>query len=181
MNLLDMIMNAQNGDVVRQIATNFKLDERQARSAVGELVPALSRGISRNTKDNEQGLNDLFEALRRGDHGRYIEHPSVATERVAVEEGNGILGHIFGSKEVSRNVASHAAEKSGVDSSVLKKMLPVLASVAMGALAKNGFGSAAGGSPQGAGLGGLLSSFLDSDKDGSVLDDVIGMAGRLMR
>jgi len=181
MNLLEMILKAQNGDVVREMANSFQLDEGQARSAIDALVPALGRGFSRNAS-RSQGLDDLIGALQRGDHGRYIEQPSVATQQVAVEEGNGILGHIFGSKDVSRQVASRAAQSSGVDSGVLKKMLPMLASVAMGALAKQGFGDSATNQASGAGgLGGLLSGFLDADKDGSILDDVMGMAGKFMR
>ena len=182
MNLLDMIMNAQNGDVVRQMANNFQLDEGQARSAIGALVPALSKGFSNNAASS-QGLDDLIGALSRGNHSRYIERPAELTEQAAVVEGNGILGHIFGSKDVSREVASRAAERSGVDSGVLKKMLPLLASAAMGAMAKRGFASAPNqlAGDQGGGLGGLLAGFLDADKDGSILDDVIGMAGRFMR
>ena len=183
MNLLEMVMNAQDGDLVRQLADNLKLDEGQARSAVGALVPALGRGISNNASSPE-GLDDLIAALSRGNHSRYIEQPAVLGDRAAVDEGNDILGHIFGSKDVSRQVAARAAESSGVDSGILKKMLPMLATVAMGAMAKQGFGSGAanqlsGG--QGSGLGGLLAGFLDADKDGSILDDVLGMAGKLMR
>ncbi|MDJ0739063.1 MAG: DUF937 domain-containing protein [Gammaproteobacteria bacterium] len=182
MNLLDMIMNAQNGDVVRQVANNFQLDEGQARSAIGALVPALSKGFSNNAASG-QGLDDLIGALSRGNHSRYIEQPAALTDQAAVVEGNGILGHIFGSKDVSREVASRAAERSGVDSGVLKKMLPLLASAAMGAMAKQGFASAPNqlAGDQGGGLGSLLAGFLDADKDGSILDDVIGMAGRFMR
>lgn len=186
MNLLETILNAQNGDLVRQVANSFQLDEGQARSAVGALVPALTRGIGRNAS-SPQGLDELIGALARGNHSQYIENPAAATRPAAVDEGNGILGHIFGSKEVSRQVATHAAESTGVDSDVLKKMLPMLASVAMGALAKNGFGAAtaavagpASAGQQG-GIGGLLTSFLDADKDGSILDDVLGMAGRFLR
>ncbi len=50
MNMLETILNAQNGDVVRQMATNFQLDEGQARSAVGALIPALTRGIGNNVR-----------------------------------------------------------------------------------------------------------------------------------
>ena len=110
-----------------------------------------------------------------------LEQPAALDETAAVDEGNGILGHIFGSKDVSRQVAARAAESSGVDSSILKKMLPMLASVAMGAMAKQGFGSGSAGQAagdQGGGFGGLLAGFLDADKDGSILDDVLGMAGR---
>lgn len=184
MNILDMIMSAQNGDVVRQMANSFQLDEGQTRSAVGALIPALSKGISNNASSS-QGLDALIGALSQGNHSRYIEQPDAITQPVAVEEGNGILGHILGSKDVSRQVAARAAETSGVDSSILKKMLPMLASVAMGALAKQGFGGAAmnpaSSGAQGGGLGGLLSGFLDADKDGSILDDVLGMAGKFMR
>lgn len=184
MNLMDMILNGQNGDVVRQVANNFQLDEGQARSAVGALIPALTRGISKEAS-SPQGLEDLIGALGRGGHSQYIDNPSTLGQAGAVVEGNGILGHIFGSKEVSREVASRASESTGMDSSILKKMLPVLASAAMGAMSKNGFGSTSTANPlsgsQDAGIGSLLTSFLDADKDGSALDDILGMAGRFLR
>jgi hypothetical protein len=46
------------------------------------------------------------------------------------------LGHLFGSKDVSRQVANGAAAKTGIGADVLKRMLPMLASLAMGALAQ---------------------------------------------
>jgi hypothetical protein len=64
-------------------------------------------------------------------------------------------------------------------------MLPMLASLAMGAMSKSGFGSAAtpdrlsGG--QDAGIASMLTSFLDADKDGSAMDDILGMASRFLR
>lgn len=182
MNLMDMILNGQNGDLVRQMANNFQLDEGQARSAMGALIPALSRGIGREAS-SPQGLEDLVGALGRGKHRQYVDDPASLVQEGAVVEGNGILGHLFGSKEVSREVASRAAQNSGVDSGILKQMLPLLASAAMGALAKQGFGNdasrLAGG--QDSGIGGLLTSFLDADKDGSAMDDILGMASRFLR
>ena len=183
MNLLDMILNTQDGGLVRQIANNFQLDEGSARSAIGALVPALSKGISRNTA-SPQGLDELIGALSRGNHSQYIDEPESVTRQAAIDDGNGILGHIFGSKDVSRQVASRAAESTGVDTGILKKMLPMLASMAMGATAKRGLASGAAAqaaAPESGGLGSLLTGFLDADKDGSILDDVIGMAGRFMR
>lgn len=72
--------------------------------------------------------------------------------------GNQILGHIFGSKDKSREVASEASQQSGVDSSVLKKLLPIVAgAVAMHYMGKRGQsgGSGAGGGVLGSILGGL--------------------------
>lgn len=183
MNLLETLLSSQNGELVRQVAGRLNLDEDKARAAMGALMPALGNGLSRNAS-SPQGLQDLIGALSRGDHGRYIEQPEALAQPGAVEEGNGILGHIFGSKDVSRQVAARAAERTGIDSSVLKQMLPLLATAAMGALSRSGAageaqsGSAAGGL---GGLGGMLGQMLDADKDGSVVDDLMGMAGRFLR
>jgi hypothetical protein len=61
-----------------------------------------------------------------------------------VSRGNEVLGQIFGSKDVSRTVAQNAASRSGLDPSLLKKMLPMLAMLVAGYMAKQrGAGSAA--------------------------------------
>jgi hypothetical protein len=192
MNLLEMLLTQKNGALVDQVAGAMRLDPAQARAAVEQLVPALSRGISRNAA-SEQGLSELVNALSRGGHARYVDEPEALARPEARDEGNAILGHVFGSKDVSRQVASRAAENTGLDTDVLKKLLPVVASAVMGAMAKQGFGNAAPGAdsrglgqgqaPAGtdAGIGGMLTSFLDSDGDGSIVDDLLGMAGRFMR
>lgn len=185
MNLLETLLNAQDGAVVRQMANRFQLDEGQAKSAMDALIPALGRGIGRNASESA-GLDSLIGALARGQHSRYLDDPGALAAPEAVDEGNGILGHVFGSKDVSRQVATQAAERSGVDSGILKQMLPLLASAAMGALSKKGVAGASGmnalsGSGQGGGIGDLLTSFLDADKDGSAIDDILGMATKFLR
>lgn len=70
--------------------------------------------------------------------------------------GNQILGHIFGSKDTSRDVAAQASQQSGVDTSVLKKLLPIVAgAVAMHYITHRGQNNSTGG-----GGGGLLGSIL---------------------
>ncbi|MSR14147.1 MAG: hypothetical protein EXR86_06185 [Gammaproteobacteria bacterium] len=63
-------------------------------------------------------------------------------------------------------------------------MLPVIASMVMGAMTKQAAGAGLsnlqrepGANSGGAAspLGGLLTAFLDTNKDGSVVDDVLGM------
>jgi len=73
--------------------------------------------------------------------------------------GNQILGHIFGSKDTSRDVAAQASQQSGVDTDVLKKLLPIVAgAVAMHYIThRNGGGVSGGGS---APVGGVLGSIL---------------------
>ena len=77
--------------------------------------------------------------------------------------GNQILGQIFGSKDASRDVAAQASEQSGVDSSVLKKLLPIVAgAVAMHYITHRGGATAqpAGANAEPGGGGGILGSIL---------------------
>lgn len=178
MNILDMVLQAQNGGATAQLARQFGLSEGQADKALRELVPALSGGIKRNLAQ-PQGLEDLEAALQRQDHSRYYDDAASLEREETVADGNAILGHVFGSKEVSREVASRASANSGVDSNLLKKMLPVVAALVMGSL--NRGASGAGTDTSSGGMGDLLNSFLDADKDGSVVDDLLGMAGKFFR
>jgi hypothetical protein len=65
----------------------------------------------------------------------------------------------------------------------MKQMLPIVASLAMGALSKQSAGNNLSGMLQGgesSGVMGMLGSFLDQNRDGSMVDDVLkGVAGQL--
>lgn len=178
--LLDLILADDNRETLEQVSKQFDLGEKETRAAVEELIPALSRGLQKNTAEGA-GMDDLLEALRTGEHEQYMEKPGSLGKPATVEDGNSILGHIFGNKQTSREVAERASSRSGVSSSILKKMLPVLASVVMGSLSKQVLGGSRrrANAPQTrADSGGLLASLLDSDRDGSIWDDVLGMAAR---
>jgi hypothetical protein len=123
-----------------------------------------------------KGLDDLISALNKGNHSQYIDDPGVLGRQETVKDGNSILGHIFGSKDVSRNVAKSAAQETGLGSTLLKKMLPVVATMVMGTLGKKILGGGSSAAPSRQESPGLLSSLLDSDRDGSIIDDVLGMA-----
>jgi hypothetical protein len=100
-------MNAGNGAAVRQIGSQLRLDEAQTASALSALVPALSAGLRQNMQ-TQDGVGGLFGALSGGNHQRYIDDPAVLGETETVADGHGILGHVLGSKDVSRQVAAQA-------------------------------------------------------------------------
>jgi hypothetical protein len=175
MNILDVILNAQDGAAVQQLGRQFGLQPEQAQSALSSLVPALAAGLQQNAT-REDGLAGLTSALSSGRHQRYLDDPSALTDASTIEDGNGILGHVLGSKDASRQVAQRASETTGIDAGILKRMLPVVAAMAMGGLSRQGV-SLAGAAP--GGLLGMLTPLVDQNRDGSVLDDVAGLAGRL--
>jgi len=179
MNMLDAILGAQAGSASQQLGRQFGLNERQVSSALSALVPALATGFQQNMS-SPQGLDGLLSALGGGQHQRYVDDPNTLDRPDTRADGNGILGHIFGSKDVSRQVASRASAQTGISESVLKGMLPVVAAMAMGAMSKRMAASptpAAGARPAGDLLS-MLTPMLDARNDGSIVDDVIGLLGR---
>lgn len=214
MNLLDVIMQAQGGGAVKQMAQQMGIGEDQAQSAMGAILPMLAGAMQQNVQSG--GVEGLLGALQGGQHQRYLDDPSALFSQEGVQDGNGILGHLLGSKEVSRQLASHASAQSGVGADIIKQMLPMAAGLLMGGMSRQAgasgllgqaMGAAMGGgggmggalgsvlggllggggsspaasaAPQAQGLLGMLGPLLDQNRNGSALDDVLGMASRFL-
>lgn len=177
MNILETILQAQGGGAVDKLASQFGLKPEQAQSAVAALLPAVAAGLQRNMA-TESGMSSLLNALGKGHHESYIDDPGTLAQPSTAADGNAILGHILGSKDVSRAAAASASQRTGIDPATLKKMLPLVAALAMGGLSKQS--KATGDRSQaGSGLASMIGSLLDRDGDGSVADDVAGMLGGL--
>ena len=176
MNILDAILGAQGGGPAAAAGQAVGLSQDQTSAALSALVPALASGLSKNAS-MPGGLDALLGALTGGGHTRYVDDPSTLQSADAVTDGNNILGHILGSKDASRAVASQAAAQTGLGEDVLKKLLPMAATLVMGSLAKQQGGVAA--AVPGAGVLSMLTPLLDRDRDGSMIDDVLGQAGKL--
>src|SRR5262249_51961293 len=134
--ILDAIVGDQGQNTTQQLGQQFGLSDTQVTSALSALVPAVAAGFQ-NHASNPQSLAGLLAALGAGQHQQYIHDPSPLARAGTTADGKGILGHIFGSKDVSRDVASRAAAQTGLDPSVLKGLLPVVAAMVMGRMSRH--------------------------------------------
>lgn len=158
--LFDMIANAQNGNGIEALSRQFGLSQQQTQAALQALMPAFSQGLKRNASD-PYGMADFMKAMASGQHAKYFEDAARANSPEGVAEGNGILGHLFGSKDLSNAVTSQAAQMTGIGQNILAQMLPVIASMVMGGLFKQSTGQMPGsGSSANAG-GGLLGQIME--------------------
>lgn len=131
--LYDMLANAQNGEGVAALSRQFGLSEPQTRQAMDALLPAFSQGLKRNAAD-PFGVGAFMSALAGGRHAPYFDDAARAASPEGTAEGNAILGHLFGSPELSRAVASQAAQATGLADETMRRMLPVLAAMIMGGI-----------------------------------------------
>jgi len=191
MNVTD-ILNQVGG--LSSMAGELGITENQAQSGAAALLPAILGGFKKQVQTQPTGLEGLGGLIGQLGGGGLLDSV-LAPEPTDVSRGNDVLGQIFGSKDVSRAVAGNAAESTGLDVGVLKKMLPMLTMAVSGFMAKAGAGGSGRGSQQGGGLGGMLgglvggltgggrgssgiASMLDLDGDGNPLDDVLKALGR---
>jgi hypothetical protein len=183
MNILEAILGAQNGAAAREAGRTVGLSQEQTSAALSAIVPALAAGLSRNATQ-QGGLDALLGALSGGGHSRYVDQPSMLGRQETIADGNGILGHILGSKDTSRAVATQASAQTGISPDIIKRLLPIAATLVMGSLAKQQFTQQPGRAPSAAGAGGdilsMLTPMLDQNRDGSVVDDILKNVGRMM-
>ena len=191
MNIVDIL---QQSGGIGTMAKELGINESVAQAGAAALLPAVLGGFKKTTQAQPGGLEGLGGLLGQLGGGGLLDSV-LGTEPTPVNQGNEILGKIFGSKEVSRTVAAGAEQKSGISSDLLKKMLPIVAMMVAGYMAKQGDSGESGGGGLGGLIGGLLGggsqtsggalanigSLLDLDGDGNPLDDIIGMAGKLAR
>ena len=158
------------------LGQQFGLTPQQTQAAFEALAPVVASGLRRQASGG--GLSDLAGALQGGAHTRYADDPSAASSPQAVDDGNAFLGQIFGSKDMSRGVAQQLSADTGIGAAILKKMLPVIAAMIMGQLAKSAMGGTSGGGNSGGGLGDILGQILGGGQQGQAggggLGDILG-------
>jgi hypothetical protein len=190
---------AQTGGL-QAMARELGVSEAQAASGAAALLPALLGGFKKQTQAQPTGLEGLGGLLGQLGGGGLLDDV-LAPQPTDVSRGNAVLGQIFGSQDVSRAVAQNAASQSGLAPALLKKMLPRLAMLVAGYMAKQRDAGADVPPPsESGGVGGLLgsllggqatragsatpgaapglASMLDLDGDGNPLDDILRMVGK---
>lgn len=191
MSILEIL---QKSGGIETMARELGVNESVAQAGAAALLPSILGGFKKTTQAQPSGLEGLGGLLGQLGGGGLLDSV-LGSQPTPVNQGNEILGQIFGSKEVSRTVASGAEQQTGISGDLLKKMLPVVAMMVAGYMAKQGGDDSGSGGGLGGLIGGLLgggskassgglgglASLLDLDGDGNPLDDIIGMAGKLAR
>lgn len=194
----------QQTGAVEAISRELGVDPQTAERGATALMPAILSGFREPASATEPqsaggepssgsafpglgGLGGLFRTIGGLGGGELLDNVT-SSQPTDVDKGNQILGQIFGSKDESRAVAAQASTQSGVEPSLLKKMLPILAMVAAGYVMKR---AGQGGGGVGGALGGILGGQSSSrgsagpqpsetSGSGGILGELIGAAGKFL-
>lgn len=168
-----------------QLAGRLGTDEQTAGAAAQQAIPALLSGLQANAQD-PAGAASLEGAL--GNHPAGLIEGGVDLDQVDENDGQKIVGNIFGGQSDGVAQTLGATLGGGDQSDLVRRLLPLLAPIVMSYLAKRmGGGSAggvlgsllggAGGGAGGGGVGDLLGTMLGGGQaQGQAQDQAAGSA-----
>ncbi len=189
--ILDLLNSDMGRQLVSGMSSQLGQDQSKTANALTSALPLILGAINRNAS-NENGATGLLKALSSKHDGSILDQigdvfGNPNKEEEVMQDGDGILSHVFGAKK--ENVAQAIGQSTGLDLGSAAKMLKMAAPFLMGYLGKqtrqNNVSSPSDISGLLGGLMGqhdqkeqsIIEKFLDSDGDGSIVDDVasIGM------
>ncbi len=185
--LLGLLQGQDLGNLASQVGGN----EGEVKNGVMAALPAMLAALGKNA-GTEKGAEELNNALEKKHDGSILDNLSGYLSNPDLKDGAGILNHLFGNQ--TSNVANAVSQSSGLDTNGSMKMLQMLAPILMGMLGQqkkqnnldakglgnltsmlaSNFGSEAGAS----GIMEAVTNLLDANKDGNVMDDIMGMVGK---
>lgn len=186
--LLDLLNSPIGKQVISGVAGQTGQAENKTADVLSMAMPLLLGAMKKNAATPE-GAQSLMNALSSKDDGSILDDLGGlfrgGVDQSVMDDGTGILGHVFGGKQ--SNVENTLSQRSGIDTDSVASILKIVAPIVMGILAKqtsenkvsdasgmdNLLGSMLGGQPEE--NQSLLTTLLDADGDGSILDDVAGM------
>lgn len=186
--ITDLLNSDMGKELVSSISQKTGIDASQATNVVSSGLPALM-GAMQSNLSSADGASGLLSALTSGKHdGSILDNLGGFLNGGDFSDGSKILGHVLGGNQDT--MVQGLSSKTGVDSSIISKILPMLAPIVMGYLGKqtknNGVSNGSdlsgmlGGLLGGAGGNSMLTSVLDQNGDGKldVSDAMSALSGK---
>ena len=188
---MDIIGSSIGKELLKGAIQKTGASESQASTVISMALPVILGAMNRNTNTRE-GADGLLSALKKDHDGSILDNIGGFLSGGNFSEGTGILKHVIGNRR--NNVESTIGKQSGLEAGTVGTIMDMAAPLVMGYLGKKQRESnlTAGG------LSGLLSAMkseteyeapeevslvekiLDSDGDGSIIDDVAGIGMKLL-
>ncbi|TAI48709.1 DUF937 domain-containing protein [Flagellimonas allohymeniacidonis] len=187
--LLDLLNSPMGKQLISGVAGQTGQSENKTADVLSMAMPLLMGAMKKNTS-TPGGAQGLMNALSSKHDGGILDDLGGlfggGVDQNVMDDGAGILGHVFGSKQPQ--VENALSSRSGIDAGSISQILKIAAPILLGYLGKqsrqqnvsspDGLNGLLGGLMGGSNTQkeqSLIETFLDSDGDGSVIDDLAGM------
>ncbi|MGS2761145.1 DUF937 domain-containing protein [Sinomicrobium sp. M5D2P9] len=188
--IADLLNSDLGKQIINGVSGEAGTSQQETTSVLGMALPLLMGAMQKNTSSPE-GAASLLGALSGSKHsGGVLDNLSGffggGVDKEDEQDGAGILSHVLGNKQST--VENAISQKSGVSISTVSKIIKIAAPILMGYLGQQARQQNVSSTDGLSGLLGnlmgsqssnnqsLITSLLDSDGDGSIIDDIAGMA-----
>lgn len=184
--LQDLLGHEQGNEAVSQISQQIGANPSAVNAAVQMALPAIISGLA-NKAQQPESAPIVTQAIQQ-EPGGILDNLGNLLGGVNPMMSAGILGTIFGNQQTQ--IASQIGQQSGLNTGQVASLLMMLAPIVLGYYgrqqSRNGLD--AGGildmltghqrqvQQQSTGMGGILSSILDSNRSGSSMDELAAIA-----
>jgi hypothetical protein len=199
MDLFELVQSQLSDDMIDQLSNQIGGTREQTQAATNGVISTLVSALSQNAQ-KPGGAESLASALDRDHDGSVLDDAmgfllgNRQPQNMSTLNGSGILKHVLGGRQEAAN--DMLGKMTGLDKSQIAQLMITLAPLIMGAIGKvrkqqnvnaGGLGNLLSQTVQSSANKrnelGLIGRFLDQDKDGSVMDDLldIGMKSLFRR
>lgn len=187
---MDLLNSPMGRQLVSGVSNQTGEPENKTAEVLSMAMPLLMGAMKKNTA-TPGGAQGLMDALSSKHDGSILNDLGGlfggGVDQSVIDDGAGILGHVFGSKQPQ--VENALSSKAGIDAGTISQILKIAAPIILGYLGKQTrqqnvsspdgldglLGGLLGGGKTANKQQSLIETFLDSDGDGSVIDDLAGM------
>lgn len=188
----DLMGSLQSSDGIGQMSRSLGVGEGDITQVLSGALPALMGGLARNATSPD-GASGLLAALDRDHDGSIMDDlVGYLAGTGAAAEGSGIVRHTFGAKQ--GQVETALSRSTGVDQGSVAQILAMAAPMVLGYLSRQrreqnldaaGLASMLNREQQVAqerspDAISMLNRLLDTDDDGSIMDEVAEMGTSLL-
>jgi len=189
--ILDLLQGPMGKMIIQGASSQLGQDTHKTQSALQAAIPMLMGALRKNASDPSKA-SGLLEAITSKHDGSILDNVMDIfgggnVNKDVIEDGDKILGHVLGDKKVV--VAEAIGKKQGLDMGSAMNILKMAAPIVMGMIGRqarekrvsnptdlsNIIGSLMGGNQQAQHSQNMIERLIDSDGDGSIIDDLFNM------
>ena len=190
---LESLAGLLQGKDLSKLASQVGGSEGEVKNGIMAALPAMLAALNKNT-GTEEGAKSLNQALETKHDGSVLNNLEGYLKNPDLKDGAGIINHLFGAQ--TSNVAQAVSASSGLSQEGSVKMLQMMAPLVLGVLGQQKkennldakgvgnltsmFASNLTSNKNVSGIMGTVTNMLDSNKDGNVVDDLLGLAGKFL-
>jgi hypothetical protein len=135
MSLLAIFIANQGIRLLTQVGSEYLKDAQEAEKITKELLPVVSAAIKKETS-SKQGLQSFLDKADHIGIDKYIADPASTALSTVASAGEDVVQNILGITDSKAAIVAHLAARTGLNALAVSQLLPVVAMLAVGGLAK---------------------------------------------